>query len=84
LNDDKYYLKDLGKKEIDSQDKIITIPQPLIPQITNESLKQEPKKIFKLETQNAIDFVDKGREKFPFRVHVIQTDNGHELQALFH
>lgn len=34
--------------------------------------------------QNAIDFVDKVREKFPFRIHTIQTDNGHEFQALFH
>jgi transposase InsO family protein len=23
-------------------------------------------------------------EKFPFRIHTIQTDNGYEFQALFH
>jgi len=34
--------------------------------------------------QNAIDFVDRVRQKFPFRIHTIQTDNGHEFQALFH
>ena len=34
--------------------------------------------------QNAIDFVDKVRASFPFRIHTIQTDNGHEFQALFH
>jgi len=34
--------------------------------------------------QNAIDFVDKVRARFPFRIHTIQTDNGHEFQALFH
>ena len=40
--------------------------------------------IYNKHTQkNAIDFVNKVREKFPFRIHTIQTDNGHELQALF-
>jgi transposase InsO family protein len=34
--------------------------------------------------QNAVDFVNRVREKFPFRIHTIQTDNGHEFQALFH
>ncbi len=34
--------------------------------------------------ENAIDFVDRVRTKFPFRIHTIQTDNGHEFQALFH
>lgn len=34
--------------------------------------------------KNAIDFVDRIRSKFPFRIHTIQTDNGHEFQALFH
>lgn len=32
----------------------------------------------------AIDFVDYVRNKFPFRIHTIQTDNGHEFQAQFH
>ena len=31
----------------------------------------------------AVDFVDYVRNKFPFRIHTIQTDNGHEFQALF-
>jgi transposase InsO family protein len=34
--------------------------------------------------KNAVDFVDRVREKFPFRIHTIQTDNGHEFQAMFH
>lgn len=39
--------------------------------------------IYDRHTQkNAIDFVNKVREKFPFRIHTIQTDNGHEFQAL--
>lgn len=32
----------------------------------------------------AIDFVDYVRDRFPFRIHTIQTDNGHEFQAKFH
>lgn len=32
--------------------------------------------------QNAIDFVDKVRAKFPFRIHTIQIDNGHAFQSL--
>ncbi len=33
---------------------------------------------------SAIDFVDYVIEKFPFRIHTIRTDRGHEFQALFH
>lgn len=33
--------------------------------------------------QTAIEFVDYVRGRFPFRIHTIQTDNGHELQAKF-
>ena len=41
--------------------------------------------IYDKHTQkNAIDFVERVRVKFPFRIHTIQTDNGHEFQALFH
>lgn len=31
-----------------------------------------------------MDFVDYVIEKFPFRIHTIRTDRGHEFQALFH
>lgn len=42
-------------------------------------------KIYSRHTQkNAIDFVDYVIEKFPFRLHTIRTDRGHEFQALFH
>jgi transposase len=34
--------------------------------------------------QTAIEFVDYVRSRFPFRIHTIQTDNGHEFQAKFH
>jgi transposase InsO family protein len=33
---------------------------------------------------SAIDFVDYVIEKFPFRIHTIRTDRGHEFQAQFH
>lgn len=30
--------------------------------------------------QNTIDFVNYIKDKFSFRIHTIQTDNGHEFQ----
>jgi len=42
-------------------------------------------KIYKKHNQeNAIDFVDHVIQKFPFRIKMIRTDNGHEFQARFH
>ena len=42
-------------------------------------------RIYDKHTQNnAIDFVDYVVEKFPFRIHTIRTDRGHEFQAQFH
>ena len=42
-------------------------------------------KIYNCHTQkNAIHFIDYVVDKFPFRVHTIRTDNGHEFQAKFH
>ena len=42
-------------------------------------------KIYNKHTQsNAIDFIDSVIEKFPFRIHTVRTDNGHEFQAKFH
>ena len=41
-------------------------------------------KVYKKHTQaNAIDFVDHIIDKFPFRIHEIRTDNGHQFQAKF-
>lgn len=43
---------------------------------------------FKISTRhtqaNAIDFMYYVIDKFPFRIHTVQTDNGHEFQAKFH
>lgn len=42
-------------------------------------------KIYKKHTQhNAIDFVNYVIKMFPFRIHTIRTDNGHEFQAKFY
>jgi len=42
-------------------------------------------KIYARHTQkSAIDFVDYVIKKFPFRIYMIRTDNGHEFQAQFH
>jgi len=42
-------------------------------------------KIYQRHTQqNAIDFIKYVIDKFPFRIHTIRTDRGHEFQALFH
>ncbi|MBT6052914.1 MAG: IS481 family transposase [Candidatus Scalindua sp.] len=42
-------------------------------------------KILKKHNQNAaIEFIDYIVEKFPFRIHTIRTDRGHEFQARFH
>lgn len=42
-------------------------------------------KIYTRHTQaNAIDFMNYVVDKFPFRIHTVQTDNGHEFQAKFH
>jgi transposase InsO family protein len=34
--------------------------------------------------QSAIDFIDYVVDKFPFRIHTVRTDRGHEWQAQFH
>ena len=34
--------------------------------------------------KNAIKFIDYVIDKFPFRIHTIRTDRGHEFQAQFH
>jgi len=36
------------------------------------------------DMQNVIKFIDYVIDKFPFRIHTIRTDRGHEFQAQFH
>jgi transposase InsO family protein len=41
--------------------------------------------VYEKHTQaNAILFLDYVVERFPFRIHTVRTDNGHEFQAKFH
>jgi transposase InsO family protein len=42
-------------------------------------------KVYEKHTQaNAIEFIDHVVERFPFRIHTVRTDNGHEFQTKFH
>ena len=42
-------------------------------------------KIYTRHTQaNAVRFIDYVIGKFPFRIHTVRTDNGHEFQSKFH
>ena len=42
-------------------------------------------RIYEKHTQAAaIDFIDHVIRRFPFRIHTIRTDNGHEFQTKFH
>jgi len=42
-------------------------------------------KIYQRHNQkSSIDFIDYIIEKFPFRIHTVRTDRGHEWQAKFH
>lgn len=42
-------------------------------------------KVYEKHNQkSAIDFVSYVIERFPFRIHTIRTDRGHEFQAKFH
>lgn len=42
-------------------------------------------KIYSAHTQaSSIDFINHVVEKFPFRIKIVRTDNGHEFQSKFH
>ncbi len=50
----------------------------------DDSTRARALKIYERHNQaNAIDFVNYVVQRFPFRIHTIQTDNGHEFQAKF-
>jgi transposase InsO family protein len=51
----------------------------------DDSTRLRVLKVYEKHTQaSAIDFVDHLVKKFPFRIKMIRTDNGHEFQAKFH
>jgi transposase InsO family protein len=51
----------------------------------DDATRIRARKIYEKHTPaTAIDFVDQVVAKFPFRIHTIGTDKGHEFQAKFH
>jgi len=51
----------------------------------DDSTRIRALKVYSKHNQvNAIDFANYVIEKFPFRIHTIRTDRGHEFQAKFH
>ena len=51
----------------------------------DDAMRIRALKAYRRHTQkNAIDFIDYVIKKFPFRIHTVRTDRGHEWQAKFH
>jgi transposase InsO family protein len=53
--------------------------------VIDDATRVRALKIYTRHNQtNAVNFIDYVVDKFPFRIHTIRTDRGHEFQALFH
>lgn len=51
----------------------------------DDSTRIRALKVYEKHNQNSsIDFLNYVIERFPFRINLIQTDNGHEFQSKFH
>lgn len=51
----------------------------------DDSTRARALRIYERHNQaNAIDFMNYVIERFSFRIHAVQTDNGHEFQVKFH
>lgn len=51
----------------------------------DDAIRIRALKVYNRHTQkNAIHFIDHVFETFPFRIHTVRTDNGHEFQATFY
>jgi len=51
----------------------------------DDSTRIRALKVYEKHNQiSSIDFMNYVVQKFPFRIHTIQTDNGHEFQSKFH
>lgn len=73
-------VKFLNQKTTPARRPGVSSTQPRIMPPGSELLK-----IYERHTQaNAIPFMDHVVERFPFRLHTIRTDHGHEFQAKFH
>ena len=88
----KRYCKDTPGHHVQVDVKFITLRDALGNKIkrfqytaVDDATRIRTLKIYSKHNQkNAIDFIDHVVEKFPFRIHTIRTDRGHEFQARFH
>ena len=88
----KRYHKDTPGHHVQVDVKFITLSDPLGNRIKrfqytaiDDATRIRTLKIYAEHNQkNAIDFIDHVESKFPFRIHTIRTDRGHEFQARFH
>ena len=88
----KRYSKDTPGHHVQVDVKFITLSDPLGNKIKrfqytaiDDATRIRTLKIYTKHNQkNAIDFIDHVESKFPFRIHTIRTDRGHEFQAKFH
>jgi transposase InsO family protein len=88
----KRYSKETPGHHVQVDVKFITLRDPIGNKIRrfqytaiDDATRIRALKIYRQHTQkNAIEFVDYVENKFPFRIHTIRTDRGHEFQARFH
>jgi len=86
------YEKQVPGHHVQVDVKFLTLQGPHGPRIRryqytaiDDATRVRALKIYRRHTQqNAIAFVDHVIQKFPFRIHTVRTDRGHEFQALFH
>ena len=88
----KRYCKDTPGHHVQVDVKFITLSNSLGNEIkryqytaVDDATRIRALKIYNKHNQkNAIEFIDHVVNKFPFRIHTIRTDRGHEFQAQFH
>jgi transposase InsO family protein len=88
----KRYSKDTPGHHVQVDVKFITLSDALGKKLkryqytaVDDATRIRALKIFSRHNQkNAIEFIDHVINKFPFRIHTIRTDRGHEFQAKFH
>jgi transposase InsO family protein len=86
------YAKEVPGHHIQTDVKILSLKTPNGQRVRrfqytaiDDATRVRALKIYTQHNQaNAIRFIDYVIEKFPFRIHTIRTDRGHEFQAQFH
>ena len=86
------YAKQVPGHHVQVDVKFLTLQGPAGPRIRryqytaiDDATRIRALRVYRRHTQqNAIAFIDYVVGKFPFRIHTIRTDRGHEFQALFH